>query len=65
MKNNIILEQDGNVESHGSLSGIAEKYPDLKVSTLRRKKFPFRYKGINFLKVRYNEKGGQIEPRKN
>lgn len=62
LKFSIILEQDGNIESHGSITSIAKKYDQFKYSTLIRKKFPFNYKGVNFLKVAYNQKSGNIKP---
>ena len=63
-KYNIVLLQNNEVETHGSITDISRKYKDLKYSTLIRKKFPFVYKGIQFKKVPYNEVSGNINPEK-
>jgi hypothetical protein len=60
---NIIVMQQGNkIECFGSLIEICKKKPALKYNTLRYKKYPYTYKGIEFRKLEYREEYG-INPK--
>ncbi len=49
----IILRFNDNYEAWGSLTELCENHPNFSYSTLKGKKFPFKYKGFYFIKVKY------------
>lgn len=54
-ENIIILEKNDLLEAWGSLTEICKEH-GFSYHYLKRKKFPFTYKGFNFIKVKYRRK---------
>jgi hypothetical protein len=52
----IIIESDEHVECWGSLMKICDAHKEFSYLYIRKKKFPFLYKGWKFYKVRWNER---------
>lgn len=56
-KNIIILTNKESYEAWGSLSELCEKH-EFSHNYLKRLKFPFKYKGLDFIKVPFRALNG-------
>lgn len=54
-KNVILLEKDGNKEAWGSIAEICREKQDIVYSSIKAKKFPFKYKGYTFTKLPFRK----------
>ena len=57
MKNIIILTNGGSYEAWGSLVELC-KVKGYSYNYLKRKKYPFEYKGVLFVRVPFREENG-------
>ncbi len=56
IKRTIILHKEGLHEVWGSLTDICDNHEEIKYPTIKGRKFPFKYKGYDFIKVPYKTK---------
>lgn len=64
-RNNIIILTDGNnYEAWGSLTELCKEH-GFSYNYLKRKKFPFRYRGVIFKRVPFRERNGVKQNNKN
>lgn len=55
-RDNIIILKKGDIyETWGSLTEITDVHPELSYSYLKSKKYPFKSKGYEFIKVPYRQ----------
>ena len=50
----IVLSKDGLIEVYGSITRLCDYHKDIKLNTVKSKKFPFFYKGYKFQKFNIN-----------
>ena len=51
MKNIIIIQNENEQHAYSSLTTICKDYPKFSYHYLKPKKYPFRYRGFNFIKL--------------
>lgn len=55
-KNTIILKKGKLYETWGSLTDLCDAHEEIRFATIKDKKFPFNYKGYDFIKVPHKTK---------
>jgi hypothetical protein len=59
-KNIIILTKGEQFEAWGGLKELASNHIDIVYSSIKHKKYPFRYKGYDFIRVPWREKNDKL-----
>jgi hypothetical protein len=49
-------QENKTVEAWGSLTGICEAYKSFQYHTIKKIPYPFKHKGYEFKKIKYNSK---------
>jgi hypothetical protein len=62
-KNIIILinSEKEEFETWGSLTELADNHSDIIHSSIKNKKYPFTYKGYDFIRVPWREKNDKLK----
>ena len=48
----ILLKKNENIEAYTALTKLCKDYKEFSYSYIKSKKFPFNYKGYEFLKIK-------------
>jgi len=59
-KNIIILTKGEQFEAWGGLKELASNHTDIIWSSIKNKKYPFKYKGYDFIRVPWREKNSKL-----
>lgn len=61
LKNVIILHKNGQLEAWGNLRELCDAHENFSYASLRARKYPFVYKGYDFIRLPYRMRNSKME----